>query len=291
MDWQQRKVMGGPRGITRNASAGRPGRRGGFTLIELVVVIGIIILLIGITAPAVGPAMASNYRMQTVNALNSSLVTAQTYALSSTTDVALRIERATELNNYGRMIKPDGTNPRFRDFQQIRFVLFNKAATLSKPAFIYIKDSKITALPSAIWLAPTNFYTNDGDSSNDFGPGGFFPLQKGTTYLDPHNNGAASYCPFDTFYIVFSSNGLLKTWPLSPIDTKPLLYADETQQVENDHPPMLRHPQDSASGVLMYERKKLENAPNTPAGLFDFLRREAQALYINRFLGSLVESQ
>lgn len=263
----------------------RPARSA-FTLIELLVVIGIIILLIGIAAPAVGPAMTSNYRMQTLNALNSSLVNAQTFALANTTDVAIRVERAVRLDGYGRVA--NRSNPELLDHQQIRFVLMNKAAGVAKPGFRYIKDSKITALPSSIWLAPTNFYTNDGNSSNDFAPGAFYqPTTSAGTLYDPDKNGAAGYHPFDNFYIVFSPNGLLKIWRVAD----QLWYIDDTQQFENEQPPLLLHPQDSAPGVLMYERKKLANAPNSLPGLFQFLRTNGQSLYVNRFLGTTVEGQ
>jgi len=258
-----------------------------FTLIELVVVIAIIILLIAIAVPAVGPALVSNYRTQATAALNSCLATAQTYALSHTTDVGIRIERAVELDNYGRMVKPDGVNPKYLDYQQIRYVIFNKSPEFSREGFRYIKDSKITALPSAIWFAPTNFYTDDDDPTNDFGPTDLLQLRKNDkndNWLDPDKT--IGYYPFDTFYIVFSSTGMLKTFP-----RENLFYIDETQQVESFHPPMIQSPQDSATGVLLYERKKLANAPNGVANLFEFLQTNGSALYINRFLGTTVESQ
>lgn len=268
---------------------GIPNAAAAFTLIELVVVIGIIILLIAIAVPAIGPALASNQRTQVLAALNSSLTSAQTFALSHTTDVALRVERATELDNYGLMVRPDGKNAKFLDHQRIRFVMLAKYAGLSQPAFKYIEDSKITDLPNSMWLAPTNFYTNDGVNDNDFGPGkecmpGSTPF---SLLIDPDNNGASPYYPFDTFYIVLSPNGMLKNF-----NREDLYYIDDTQlRPDNTIPPTFSHPQDSAPGVLLYERKKLENAPGSVEGLFNFLRTTGQALYINRFLGTVVESQ
>lgn len=272
----------------RLTRAGRSNTVAAFTLIELVVVIGIIILLIAIAVPAIGPALASNQRTQVLAALNSSLTSAQTSALSHTTDVALRVERATELDNYGRMVRPDGKNAKFLDHQRIRFVMLAKYAGLSQPAFKYIEDSKITDLPNSMWLAPTNFYTKDGDNTNDFGPDNYcIPGSTAFSFLnDPDNNGVSPYSPFDTFYIVLSPNGMLKSF-----NREDLYYIDDTQLREGKTtPPTFSHPQDSASGVLLYERKKLENAPGSVEGLFDFLGTNGQALYINRFLGTVVES-
>jgi prepilin-type N-terminal cleavage/methylation domain-containing protein len=265
----------------------RPQARG-FTLVELLVVIAIITLLLGIAVPALGPAMASNHRMQAINALNSSMVTAQTYALSNTTDVGLRIERATELDRFGQMVRASGQG-RYLDYQQIRYVIFGKVQDgmgAQDSAFRVIKDSKITALPKTIWLAPTNFLGDSAVTTDDYGP--FTPCVPSTALSNPcQATGAPAVplYPFDTFYLVFSRNGLIETFSKSK-----LYYMDETQ-IDSGNVPFIKHPHDSAEGVLMYERKKLDGFIGSTPSLVSYLSTQGQPLFVNRFLGTTVEGQ
>lgn len=283
-----------------------------FTLVELMVVIGIIAILTVIAVPAVGPAMMSNYKTQVSAALGSAMVTAQTAALGGT-DAGIRIERAFATDEYERMVDVNGNHvqdvssglfvPKYLDYQRIRLVQMGPDSDAASwdgganSSFQVIRDSKTIDLPTGVWLAPANFYTRDVDNTNDFGP---FDICVPTQYrADPcagytsygSNLTPARFAPFDTFYVVFNRNGTVKRF-----DRDDLTYIDPAQKVVdsatgNEFNMYVRHAQDSAQGVIMYERTKLDNAPATPDGVLDFLRREGQAMFFNRYLGTVIKGE
>ena len=271
----------------------RAGRgRSGYTLIEMMVVIGIIVLVVAVTMPAIGPMLSSNQQMQAVNMVNGMLTTAQTLALARGTPVAIRFERAFKTNERGMMVdvngyttltKPGGGHlePVWLDHQRVRILDF---AGYADVAFRQDPESKVYTLPKSAWVAPayamnpntTEFDALDlSDTNLRYDPG-----------LTP--DVAAPFNRLDSFFIVFNEQGELTHFPASNN-----YYADRTQMSMSGTkvwPAYVPSPDDSARGLIVYDRQVYESiAPNDGQARLNFLRDKARTVYINRVTGEIVE--
>ena len=289
---------------------GRSARAGGFTLVELMVVVGLIVLLIAIAVPAIGPLTASNQQAQAVSTLAGLITTAQTAAQANITPVAVRVEPAFRTDRRGLMEDAlgqpaDGSGafdplraPRLLGHQQLQLLLFASRrvdqATDSvdmNPAFSRMPEASPVALPKGMWLAPDYALRWDGQ-------GGRRSMAEEDLRID-HNeradpsadweNPGAAFNLMDTFYIVFDQSGASTRFP-----AEKLWYYDESQrQAAGSGPPrplLLWHPDDAARGVLVYDRQRFNAyAPTDAAGRWTFLATNARPVYVNRSLGSLIQ--
>jgi prepilin-type N-terminal cleavage/methylation domain-containing protein len=283
-----------------------------FTLVELMVVIGIIGLLLAITVPAIGPLLASNSMSEAQNTINGLLTTAQVQAEANATPVAIRIERAfatgpKNINGttYEVMDTIPGSPPQTKqwlDYQQARFVIFASrqvpaGAGFKNQIFEQIPSSKVVTLPKGAWLAP-DYSLQPG---TDFSAAN---LAEATLLWQPTNlNGspnlnAVPYNRFETFYIVFNKLGELSRYPATNI-----VYKDHTQAYPNPAfpatppvppalDPIVDHPDDSARGLLIYDREAYNRfAPTDAQGRLTYLQREARPVFLNKSMGSVVEEK
>ena len=278
------------------------------------VVVGIIVLLVTITIPAIGPMLASNEQAQVSNTLSGLLINAQATANQTATCVGLRIERAFKTDDYkpnplGLMIDTAGHTPFvlgttgfsadsaytgvpfWLDHQQVRFVtLEGRDQVFRQPAFTKVYD-----LPKNFWLAPD--YTFDADRQNYF-TSLAENIIKVPTQTNPDDRvpqtladggKVAAYSRLETFYILFSAEGELVRRPAGTT-----IYSDQTQRYlvgADQKTPFIIHPDESARGVFVYDRRQWnELALGDSAGRAALLG-QSWPIYINRVAGSAVEEK
>ncbi len=306
------------------AAPGTPRRlrvraSGGFTLVELLVVIAIIAIVAALAAPSIGPLMRSNQLTEAVNTLNGLMTSAQTAAEANVTPVALRIERAYEMVTavvpgdpdavkYSQMRKTGTGEARWLPYQQARLCLYatkrpDAASSDEAVAFRQIPGSKITQLPENAWLAPLNAIQSSSNfgalTSNDlwYQPN---DITTAPTYSQYSSTLVSRFNRLDTFYIVFSRTGGVSTMNVTPgvaaaAKATHYWYLDETQPywdgtLNKVLSRFIDHPDDSARGVIIYDRKEFESLADDDATRREYLRR-SRSVYVNRSLGSGVEGR
>jgi len=271
--------------------------RPAFTLVELMVVAAIIVLLVTLSVPAIGPMLKANQTAQAINMLNGLLTTAQTAAEANATPVAIRIERAFAVNGQGIMVDAQNrptsnaafSGPVWLDHQQARYVIYEATPppnNATKEGFFeQMGGTTPVALPKGAWLAPDYAAVDD--------PSVFDPLDYTRPYLPTRGQDdqgklfpqGVSFNVFETFYVVFDQTGAITRFP-----TNRLIYSDETQPDASSPTqyPYPDHPYPSARGLLVYDRNEF-NGLTSDTDRFSYLQTSARPVYINRSLGSLVE--
>jgi len=264
--------------------------RRGFTLVELMVVVGIVVILAAIAVPSIGPMLTANHQAEVTNTLGSLLTIIQTRSQSDGSPVAIRIERAFETNERGLMLDANGqtfweagaafTGPVWLDHQRVRIL----SKPFSQDPAFHQKADTIYNLPNGFWIAPGYCLNRDPKWQNH--PNYFPSLAENDLIYNPVN--AAAYNVIENFYIVFDGQGELIEY-----DQSGLVYADKTQinQVSGDpETPRVIHPNNSARSLLIYDRKRWNNILQTDdAARYQLLVYEAKPIYMNRALGTIVE--
>ncbi len=275
-----------------------------FTLIELMVVVAIIILLVGIAVPAVGPALNTSQQAQAIQQLTGAITIAQARAMSQG-GYALRVERAFKTNIAGFMVDANGepclaydkngelvsnsafdpsAAPVWLDYQQIRYVRPSRVNPCYEPT---IDD--VIKLPPSVWLAP-DYATSTGFDVNYYNSS-----KTGLWSSTTPPRSSQRFNPFETFCIVFDQSGQvteLRAYNL--VQSDKYQYQDQTQPrlISNVVvPPITWYPYNSARGVIVYDRKQFESLGSDTAAKTSFLRQKGRPIFVNRFLGSLVEGR
>jgi len=258
------------------------------------VVVGIIIVLVSITMPAIGPMLASNKEAQVMNTLGGLLINAQATSIQSATCAGLRIERAFRTNDAGFMVDANGlcriqpgydtTNPVVPlDHQRARFVTLS---AYKEQVFTHLAESKVYDLPKDYWLAPDYALYNGFPEANkpnslDETLLGWAP-QYSSIYFAPYNR-------IETFYIIFNAQGELVYYPAGK-----LVYADQTQQFMAGSDvvlPKLPHSDPSARSVYVYDRRMWDEILKTDSVARQSFLRASRAVNINRITGTIVEEK
>lgn len=284
-----------------------------YTLVELVVVIGIIVILVAIAVPAVGPALNSNHQTEAIQQLTNAITLAQTRA-QNMGGYAIRIERAFRTDQRGYMVDADGNsammidvssgtgvpNPKFNpskapiwlDYQQIRFLKPPREVRAYSPA----ADDPVK-LPKNVWLAPDyTFYVRNLSAGYLFT---FDPdhYALGKTWKAAGATDSMRLNPFETFCIVFDQRGnviQLRDYVTMPSSSDDYCYEDQTQPVNVSgvaKSPVCNYPYPSARGVIVYDRSRFESLGGSQPLKRDFLVTQGKSMQINRFLGTLVEAR
>ncbi len=230
-----------------------------------------------------------------------------------------------------------GDEPEYLAYQQARLVQFTSQPAPSglkavnevyQPAFEQIRDTKVTPLPKSAWLAPMECIELDSSGQPVVDP--FTPSRQLWTLDDTSltyqprqvddvlngnaspgtNDRAAKFNRMDTFYILFDRFGSSHELRTSPTDyrthywfrdlTQP--YADPNAANASVDPPvypLVDHPDSSVRGVLVYDRERFLDLPNTDGGAADVrdvqtrrgLLMKARPLYVSRSLGAIVEGR
>ena len=282
-----------------------------FSLIELVVVVGIIILLVAIAVTAVGPAMFSSQQTQVIQQLTGAINIAQVRAQNQG-GFAIRIERAFKTDERGYMQDINGQTPDnghtslpnfdrtqapiYLPYQQIRFLRAPREGRYYTPAL-----DDVIKLPTGVWLAPDYALVNGTPPPAGYSATLFpFPV---TDLVDPWDpsvlaaNASFATNSFENFCIVFDQRGSVTE--LRPqrvgITTDDYYYQDQSQAdlqaaSINREGALTTFKYPSARGVIMYDRKKFDSYGDASTKA-QYLARDGRLLYINRILGTLVEGQ
>jgi len=283
------RAPGNPSDFSLQPSASRRPSRPAFTLVELLVVIGIIILVLAIAVPAVGPMLASNEQAALVNTINGMLVKAQ--ARASNERSGLRLERAYATNDQGLMVDRDGDTPDdgaafdgpiWLDHQQVRIVTYNPHG--NDFAFRQAKGTEPFPLPEGAWVAPS--YVLDPAIMPSL-------AEDDLTYRYDPGVSWRELNRMDTFYVMFENGGELISAPGS-LNT----YLDARQHEDALVRVFSGNPTDpngsvwppSTLSLLVYDRSEFnEIDPDDSVGRRAYLAANARPIYINRATGALIE--
>src|SRR4030043_528748 len=77
----------------------RPGHNGGFSLIEMLVVIGIVAILVALSIPAINVMQRSFNSTGAESMISAALATARTLAISKGQYAGVRFQKAYDVNN------------------------------------------------------------------------------------------------------------------------------------------------------------------------------------------------
>jgi type II secretory pathway pseudopilin PulG len=261
-----------------------------------VVVIGIIILLVAIAVPAVGPAIFTSQQTQVIQQLTGAINMAQIRA-ESQGGFAIRIERAFKTDQRGYMVDASNTpttsnaslsgfEPVYLGYQQIRFLRPPREGQYYAPS---VDD--VIKLPTGVWVGP-DYATNTT----------YFGVSHFTSSPTCTPTAGLAYNPFENFCVAFDQRGGVTelrpyTNSISPApsvytQSDNYRYQDQSQTVSSGVSPITDFAYNSARGFIMYDRKKFEAyGPTNTNAKGEFLGREGRTLYINRYLGTLVEGE
>ena len=240
--------------------------RRGFTLTELVVVISLIVIMSGLSAPAIQSYLASREQTQAIGVFSGAITNAQALARANFTTTAIRVERAFQTDDAGRMLKDVSGRPRWLDHQRVQ-ILAVGLRQLQRPVageelvFRRLLDVPAVELPASAWLAPDNALA--------------LLASAGTTY-QPAATGATVIDTLDTFYLVFNRQGTLARLPASR-----LVYLDESQNNA-----LIEHPQPSCTGAIAYNHSRFEKSGRDPRWL-----KTGLALYVDQRTGSVIGAE
>ncbi|MDA0812159.1 MAG: Verru_Chthon cassette protein D [Verrucomicrobia bacterium] len=132
-------------------------KKQGFSMIELLVVMGVIAIILAMAVPAMQSMMAGNKLVQAGDELASSLATMQQEAIKGNEAVEVRFYTFRDLN------LPVAT-PQFRAYQFVKKVTAStessrKSTGASKDGFVVVPLSKIERLPEGIIMLNESEYS------------------------------------------------------------------------------------------------------------------------------------
>lgn len=237
--------------------------RRGFTLTELLVVIALIVIMSGLSAPAIHAYLLNREQTLAVRVFSGAVSNAQALARANFTTTAVRVERAFAADDSGRMLRNPAGRPYWLDHQKIRILAVGmhqpqKPVAGEELVFRRLLDVPAVDLPSSAWLAPDNALSL---------------LASGNTTYQPSATGAAAIDTLDTFYLVFNRQGALVRLPASR-----LVYLDESQDNA-----FIEHPQPSQMGAITYNRGRFEKSGRDATWL-----EKGVPLYVNQQTGSVI---
>jgi prepilin-type N-terminal cleavage/methylation domain-containing protein len=296
--------------------APRPSSRSGFTLVELMVVLGIIILLLAIAIPAMGPLTTSNHMTEATSKVKSLLVQAQVAAVGNGTPVGIRFERAYEtitsfrdknnapLKDSGGVTHPydimatSGGKPKWLNHQWAQLVIF---ASSNKMILDPLSGSKPMDMPANVWAAPDDALEwAKGNAPDSIGWPSTPDLKETSLIWQPTPPFPADATPvaynrFETFVVAFGPSGELGRFPQADnryCDAKQMYYSGAVTPKPESTAPVVQHPDGSSRGLLLYDRHSWEGlSANDSAVREEFLRQTAKPVYVNRNLGDVLQEK
>lgn len=234
-----------------------------FTLVELMAVATIILLISSLAAPAIRSLLLSYQQTRAIGTFSSSLTTIQATARTQFTTAAMRVERAFEVDDQGRMIKDIAGNPQWLAHQHIRLLVFGtRREGFEIPgeelSFRQLADTSPIALPTLVWLAPGYALS---------------PAFEVGAFRQPRDPESVPINTLDTFHIAFNRRGELIRLPPDKI-----VYLDETQGNV-----FLNQPHPSARAAIAYDRQAFAQHDSD----LDYLKT-GLPLYVDRYTGAAI---
>lgn len=218
----------------------------GFTLIEMLVVIGIIVVLTALTLISIPGMLTSTNQNQCIQTIESALITAQATSVKYRTRCGIRIERAYKEDKDGFMVKDNNGDAIYLNYQRIKIVIlgirqtgligyndskvFDESWTLRK-----IKDSSVLELPKNFWVTTESAINKNSE-------------------VYPKN--ASKYDTFDNCYVLFDFTGKLHSF------SDFMYYIDEDQPYYDGSGtkiPVVEFPEASSRSLYIYNREEFKS--------------------------------
>ena len=155
-----------------NTMPSRRGRRGGFTLIEMLVVLAIILLIAGITLPSIVKLFDAGAEEQSYNILSAQLTAARALAISENTYTAVHIQRADATDEMKGQNIFYSAILRFREIRDGDAMFFPAEGfpVRKLPAKIGVIDVEEFTTKSPAWHETTDGYGEFGDFRTVWNP-------------------------------------------------------------------------------------------------------------------------
>lgn len=290
--------------------------RPGFSLIELIVVIGIILLILGIGLPAFNSMSIQARQGKARQILNATLTRAHVLAVADRTLTAVRFVPAVweqvraedESSAADRALQGQQVasiyqwrfSPLNSNFNELDQVQFNER-------FERRGNTQVAVLPPDFWVAPAEALREDPASANEDWPE-ILDGEIGTFEIDADRRN--DFLTADDFLIVFDPQTGLQparwpagsaqnygerrsAWHLLAYDPRNGKQFETAYDTNNNGNPILKRPYQrfNFTGLVLYDRERFAAVGNDVADRYEHLSRRGLLFYINRNGGNLIEGR
>jgi len=277
-----------------------------FTVVELAVVIGIIVLLIALAVPAFNSMSAQSRHASAVQSINGILTRTHIAAVGERAMMAVRFGPAAwdlDQTAEGAADKNRQTAVTYRYVTSVEQPN-NPSLVYYDERFVRREESQPVRLPSDVWVAPgEGLVTQNMHGYTNFGADFVLRGNVGEFYLEALDQSGAVNAEFynaDDFLVVFDPHtGLMGGGRPTAYGLRAYDPVNKVESAGNWRGPNANPPWDpefnrfAFTGLVIYPREQFAALPADADGQErqELLRRIGRAYYVNRHSGVLVTGE